>query len=70
MIHTLSDAMRYARSYEAPKHSESELRNYLIDNGADYYDASSIAHNEKLLIENSEWNDGRYWDENGGRGGT
>jgi hypothetical protein len=63
MIHTRNDAMRYARSYEAPKHSESELRDYLVQDGADYYDASSIAHSEMLSIKNSEWNDGRYRDE-------
>ena len=63
MIHTRNDALRYARSWEAPRHSESELRGYLVEKGADYHDASGIARESMLCIENSDWNDGRYFDE-------
>jgi hypothetical protein len=63
MIHSRNDTLLYARSYESPKHNESELRKYLIENGADYYDASSIARESMLYIENGDWNDGRYFDD-------
>ena len=57
---TLSETMQRARMYDAPKHSESELREYLEREGADYYDARRVSEDIMKYIDESEWNDGRY----------
>jgi hypothetical protein len=60
---TISETLQRARMWDSPKHSESELREFLEREGADYHDAKSVAHDTMLHIKNSEWNDGRYRDE-------
>ena len=56
----LSETKQRARMWDAPKHSESELREYLEREGADYYDAKRVAADTMKYIEESEWNNGGY----------
>ena len=63
MANSIRDVLQDARSYESPKHSESELRDYLIGRGADYYDASQVARDTLRNIEVSSWDDGSYREE-------
>ena len=40
---TRREAEERARDYDAPHYSESEMRKWLEEEGADYFDASGVA---------------------------